>query len=110
MPSNKKKVLVPHSMGKAGLDLFTARDDVEVVKFPNMIPSADFRTLLKDSGEVNGVALGGTPYGRPELAVSKGMQVVARIGVGFDAVDVPALTEKRIPLMTAGIANSPSVA
>ena len=38
------------------------------------------------------------------------MLVVARIGVGYDAVDVPALTEKKIPLMVAGTANSPSVA
>jgi len=35
---------------------------------------------------------------------------VARIGVGYDAVDVPALTARRIPLMVAGIANSVSVA
>ena len=38
------------------------------------------------------------------------MLVVARIGVGYDAVDVPALTAKKIPLMVAGTANSPSVA
>ncbi len=38
------------------------------------------------------------------------MMVVARIGVGYDAVDVPALSAKNIPLMTAGTANSPSVA
>ena len=38
------------------------------------------------------------------------MLVVARIGVGYDAVDVPALTDKKIPLMVAGTANSPSVA
>jgi D-3-phosphoglycerate dehydrogenase len=38
------------------------------------------------------------------------MQVVGRIGVGYDAVDVPALTKKKIPLMVAGTANSPSVA
>jgi D-3-phosphoglycerate dehydrogenase len=38
------------------------------------------------------------------------MEVVARIGVGYDAVDVPALTARRIPLMIAGTANSVSVA
>jgi D-3-phosphoglycerate dehydrogenase len=36
--------------------------------------------------------------------------VVARIGVGYDAVDVPALTRRRIPLMVAGTANSVAVA
>jgi D-3-phosphoglycerate dehydrogenase / 2-oxoglutarate reductase len=38
------------------------------------------------------------------------MMVVTRIGVGFDAVDVPALSRRKVPLMVAGTANSPSVA
>jgi D-3-phosphoglycerate dehydrogenase len=38
------------------------------------------------------------------------MLVVTRIGVGFDAVDVPALSRSKVPLMVAGTANSPSVA
>ena len=38
------------------------------------------------------------------------MKVVTRIGVGFDAVDVPALSRRKVPLMVAGTANSPSVA
>jgi D-3-phosphoglycerate dehydrogenase len=38
------------------------------------------------------------------------MKVVTRIGVGYDAVDVPALSRRKIPLMVAGSANSPSVA
>ncbi|MES1147678.1 MAG: hydroxyacid dehydrogenase, partial [Bradyrhizobium guangdongense] len=32
------------------------------------------------------------------------------IGVGYDAVDVPALSRRKVPLMVAGTANSPSVA
>jgi len=35
---------------------------------------------------------------------------VTRIGVGYDAVDVPALSRRGVPLMVAGTANSPSVA
>jgi D-3-phosphoglycerate dehydrogenase len=38
------------------------------------------------------------------------MMVVTRIGVGYDAVDVPALSRRKVPLMVAGAANSPSVA
>ena len=47
---------------------------------------------------------------RPNARPPRGLQVVARIGVGFDAIDVPALTKRKVPLMTVGIANSPSVA
>ncbi len=46
----------------------------------------------------------------PSSKSSKDMLVVTRIGVGFDAVDVPALSRRKVPLMVAGTANSPSVA
>jgi D-3-phosphoglycerate dehydrogenase / 2-oxoglutarate reductase len=38
------------------------------------------------------------------------MKVATRIGVGYDAVDVAALSRRKIPLMVVGSANSPSVA
>src|SRR5208283_1550202 len=49
-------------------------------------------------------------FGEPELKASQDMRVVTRIGVGYDAVDVPALNRRKVPLMVAGTANSPSVA
>jgi D-3-phosphoglycerate dehydrogenase len=54
--------------------------------------------------------LSGTPFRQTEMDASTAMQVVARIGVGYDAVEVPALTARRVPLMVAGTANSTSVA
>jgi D-3-phosphoglycerate dehydrogenase len=108
--SNKKRVLVPHIFAKSGADLLKAREDVEVVTFPNATPSDKFNALLREHEEVNGVILGLTPFGESECQGSRGLQVVARIGVGYDTVDVPALTRHRVPLMVAGTANSPSVA
>src|SRR6185503_17381814 len=64
----------------------------------------------KKLGDANAVTLGGTPYKQAELDVSPVMEVVARLGVGFDQVEVPALSKRKIPLMTTGIANSVSVA
>jgi D-3-phosphoglycerate dehydrogenase len=75
-----------------------------------MISAGDFEAMLKAQAPVHGVALGATRFGEPELEASKDMKVVTRIGVGYDAVDVPALSRRRIPLMVAGTANSPSVA
>jgi len=110
MATNKKKILVTESMSQQGRALLHARDDIELVEFPNMISQADFNTKLKEHAPVHGVALGGTRFGEPELESSKDMLVVTRIGVGFDAVDVPALSRRKVPLMVAGTANSPSVA
>jgi D-3-phosphoglycerate dehydrogenase len=110
MGTNKKKIFVTESMSQQGRALLDARDDIELVEFPNMISQADFNAQLKQHAPVHGVALGGTRFGEPELESSKDMLVVTRIGVGFDAVDVPALSRRKVPLMVAGTANSPSVA
>ncbi|MBI5132178.1 MAG: hydroxyacid dehydrogenase [Rhodopseudomonas palustris] len=110
MTTNKKKLLVTESLSERGRALFAERPDVEVVEFDNMISAADFNAMLKAHAPVHGVALGATRFGEPELDSSQDMKVVARIGVGYDAVDVPALSKRKVPLMIAGTANSPSVA
>jgi D-3-phosphoglycerate dehydrogenase / 2-oxoglutarate reductase len=110
MATNKKKIFITESMSRPGRALLSARDDIDLIEFPNMISQADFNAKLKEHAPVHGVALGGTRFGDPELESSKDMLVVTRIGVGFDAVDVPALSRRKVPLMVAGTANSPSVA
>ena len=110
MATNKKKIFVTESMSQPGRALLKERDDIEIVEFPNMISAVDFEALLKTHAPVHGVALGATRFGEPELEASGDMKVVTRIGVGYDAVDVPALSRRHIPLMVAGSANSPSVA
>jgi D-3-phosphoglycerate dehydrogenase / 2-oxoglutarate reductase len=108
--TNRKRLLVSDAMGEGGRKLLIARDDIEVVPFPTAISSSDFHALLQAGGDVNAVILGLTRFGEVECALGRAMQVVARIGVGYDAIDVAALTRRRIPLMLAGTANSPSVA
>ncbi|HYZ64042.1 MAG TPA: hydroxyacid dehydrogenase [Acetobacteraceae bacterium] len=104
---NRKKLLTPDFMDEAGLQLLRAREDVELVSYPVGLEPSDLHRLLHDA---TGIALAATRYGRPELEASPAIEVVARIGVGFDAVDVPALTGRGVPLMVAGTANATSVA
>jgi D-3-phosphoglycerate dehydrogenase len=110
MATNKKKVLVTETFSASGMAVLKERSDVETITFPNAISSPDFNKLLQQHAPVHAVALGGTPFGENELNSSGDMRVVTRIGVGFDAVDIPSLNKRKIPLMTTGIANSPSVA
>jgi D-3-phosphoglycerate dehydrogenase len=107
MATNKRKVMLPHTMGQQGINLIRAREDIETVIYPAGISQAD---LLPQLSDCVGIALSGTPYRQTEMDASPAMQVVARIGVGYDAVEVPALTARGVPLMTAGTANSTSVA
>jgi D-3-phosphoglycerate dehydrogenase len=110
MATNKKKIFVTESMSQQGRALLKERDDIELVEFPNMISARDFEAMLRQQAPVHGVALGATRFGEPELEASGDMKVVTRIGVGYDAVDIPALSRRKVPLMVAGTANSPSVA
>ncbi|HEX2940392.1 MAG TPA: hydroxyacid dehydrogenase [Rhodopila sp.] len=107
MVSNKRKVMLPHTMGQQGIDLIKAREDIETVIYPGTISQAELLPMLTDCV---GIALSATPYRQAEMDASPAMQVVARIGVGYDAVEVPALTARGVPLMVAGTANSTSVA
>jgi D-3-phosphoglycerate dehydrogenase / 2-oxoglutarate reductase len=107
MVTNKKKVMAPNTMSRAGWNILNARDDVEAVPYNPSMPTEDFHEQIRD---IEGIALALTPFRAAELAAAPRIRVVARIGVGFDTVEVPALTAHRIPLMTAGTANSPSVA
>jgi D-3-phosphoglycerate dehydrogenase len=104
---NRKKILIVGWMPPAGMEVLKKRDDVDYEVLPLAEVAGSYHRKLVDA---NAVTLGGTPYRQAELDVSPVMEVVARLGVGFDAVEVPALTKRKIPLMTTGIANSVSVA
>ena len=105
--TNRKKILFPATMSKSGRALIESRDDVEGVEFQPTLPTAQFRQAIE---EASGICLGVTPFSDPELDAAPQLRVVSRIGVGYDAVDVPALTKRNIPLMIGGTSNSVSVA
>ena len=94
-------------MARTGWDYVRGRDDVEAIAFSPVLPTPEFQLLLRD---VDGVALTSTPLRAADIDAAPRLRAVGRIGVGYDAVDVPALNRRRIPLMTCGTDNSPTVA
>lgn len=110
MATNKKKVLFTDSMGRAGREILAARPDVEAIPFPNLAQDEEYRAILKKHAPVHATILGGTRFRGAELDAAGTMEVVARVGVGYDAIDIPGMTSAKVPVMIAGTANSPSVA
>jgi len=110
MTTNRKRVFHTDTMGKAGLEVLRRREDVEAIPFSNFISPSDYQALLKQNAPVAAVILGATRFGPAELQAAGQLQVVARTGVGYDAIDIPAMTKAKVPVMIAGTANSPSVA
>jgi D-3-phosphoglycerate dehydrogenase / 2-oxoglutarate reductase len=104
---NRKKIMAPTTMSKSGWALIEARDDLEGVEFAPTMPNNEFHKLLEDT---SGICLGVRRFSDPELDAAAQLQVVSRIGVGYDEVDVPACTRHGVPLMIGGTANSVSVA
>ena len=105
--TNRKKIMVPTTMSRSGWAIIEARDDVEGVEFAPNIPNPEFHQLLEDAA---GICLGVRRFSDPELDAAPQLEVVSRIGVGYDEVDVPALTRRKLPLMIGGTSNSVSVA
>jgi D-3-phosphoglycerate dehydrogenase len=101
------RLLLPKSLASAGWDIVKSRPDVKGILFDDEAPPESLHPALR---AVDGVALGHTHFSQAEIDAAPRLRVVARIGVGYDTVDVPALTRRRIPLMMTGTANSVSVA
>ncbi len=101
------RILLPETSAPDSLQPLQGRSDIVLERFGPKVTQSEFRALL---GNVNAVILGLTPFADPELDAAPQLKAVARIGVGYDAVDVPALTRRNIPLLLTGTANSVSVA
>lgn len=110
MATNKKKLLLSTSLAPAARALLDERDDIEQVYFQHMLPNDEFLALVKKEAPVSGWTLGATRIDLEVIDAAQALDVTARIGVGYDAVDVPEHTRRGIPVMIAGTANSPSVA
>ena len=110
MSTNKKKLLLSTSLAPSARKLLDERGDVEQIYFPHMLPNDEFLDLVKKESPVSGWTLGATQITPEVIDAAQALEVTARIGVGYDAVNVEEHTRRGIPVMIAGTANSPSVA
>ena len=106
MSDNRKRVLILGPMHPDGMALFDGRDDVDVEVVADLSPEV---IRAKVPG-VHGIGVRVAKIDRAVIDAADSLQVVSRHGVGYDSVDVGALTERGIPLCIAPRANAPSVA
>jgi len=102
----KRKVLVIQGLHPEGLRLLEGRDDV----VPVVLNSSDEREIADAAREVEAITVRTARITQAVIAAAPKLQIVARHGVGYDAVDVPALTARGIPLAIAPQSNMVSVA
>jgi D-3-phosphoglycerate dehydrogenase len=101
-----KKVVIAGYIHHSGIDRLRSREDISIRYLPD--PSEE---ELRDCLAVADALLVRTaPVRRATIAAASKLTIVARHGVGFDNVDVVALTERRIPLAVVGNVNATAVA
>ena len=102
----KKRVMIQLPVSDGLKSVFDGRDDIEIEPFTELSEDNIFQHI----GNYDAVILGIAPL-TPRLIEAAGkLKIASRFGVGYDAVDVPALTKAGIPLTVVGIANSVTVA
>lgn len=103
---NKFHVLVVDKLNDAGQSQFDARDDVKttVLQFPTE------EELIAHAHDIDAIAVQTTKIPRAVIEAAPNLKVVSRHGVGYDSVDVAALTERGVPLCVAATSNAVSVA
>jgi len=99
-------VLIAGKIHRSGLDLIA---DAAGVTF-DLVEDTGPDSYLPYLGAAEGLVLRTQPLTAAILAGAGRLQVVSRHGVGYDAVDVAALSARGIPLAIVGDVNSRSVA
>jgi len=102
----KKRVMVQLAISDGLKSVFDGRDDIELEHFTEL--SED--NIYQHIENYDAVILGIAPLTQRLIEAANRLKIASRFGVGYDAVDVPALTNAGIPLTIAGIANSVTVA
>jgi len=112
MPSNPPKVLITptalaHLKGKF-LDVLRAAGFE--IRYPPRRAQLTEEELLEDLPGISATLAGMEPYTRRVLERFPDLKVIARVGVGFDAVDVPAATANGVAVTITPGTNQDSVA
>ena len=100
------KIMIQTPISDGIKSVLESQDNVDYEHFTNHTEENIMQHISKYDAAILGIA----PFTRRIIEKAEKLKIVARVGVGYDAVDVPALTDHGIPLAIAGIANSITVA
>lgn len=103
--SNQRIVLVVGRVHPAGIELLNQHPEIGVVEI-----GQEPEKVAAEVGAADAIIVRTARIDQGVIAAAPGLKIVARYGVGFDNVDVPALTARGIPLATVGDANARTVA
>jgi len=102
----KPHLLVAGNIHEAGLHLLETQTDVTYDYVPDLLYNSYAPLMPK----ADGLVIRTQPVRADTIASAPSLKIVSRHGVGYDAVDVEALNNRKIPLAIVGDVNSRAVA
>ncbi|MBM3534709.1 MAG: hypothetical protein FJX60_16910 [Alphaproteobacteria bacterium] len=102
------KVVLARPLVEAGMKVLAARKDIEVQVVEDVNPTS-IRAAL-NGAEAIIFRPANYVFSYPELDAAPKLKVVCRVGVGYDSIDVPALTSRGVQMAVVGQANATTVA
>src|SRR5687767_894094 len=106
MSSGMAQVVVVGKIHSSGLEVFKRRNGLDV----RQLSSVDEQAMRKAAAAADAILIRTSKLSREAIEGARQLKVVARHGVGYDNIDLAALTAKRIPLALVGNVNASSVA
>lgn len=99
-------ILVAGRLHPAGLDRLKRAEGIT----STLVDEISLESYLPHIGDADAVVLRTQPMTSDVIAKAPRLSIVSRHGVGYDAVDVKALSARKIPLCIVGDVNSRAVA
>ena len=99
-------VLVAGKIHEAGMVLLRRAAGISF----DVVDAVTRESYLPHLVKADGLVLRTQPLTADDIATAPNLKIVSRHGVGYDAVDVAALTTRNIPLAIVGDVNSRAVA
>ena len=106
MAAAKKKILFIQRVHECGHALAAARDDIEIDIYQGRDPAEIKRRIV----DADAIVVRTAVIDRAVIDAGRGLAIISRHGVGYDAVDIEAAAERSIPVTITPLANSVSVA
>jgi D-3-phosphoglycerate dehydrogenase len=100
------QVVVVGKIHRSGLEVFRVRKGIDV----DQLLTVDEPAMRKAAAGADAILIRTSRLSKDAIEGALRLRVVARHGVGYDNIDVAALTAKGIPLALVGNVNSTSVA
>jgi D-3-phosphoglycerate dehydrogenase len=100
----KPKVLVTEQIHQKGWD--TLKSEVEAVAWPGQ----DKQPLMEAVKDVQGILVRVAKLTPEVIGAAAGLKVIGKHGVGYDNIDIPAATARKVLVTNTPLANSTSVA